>query len=168
MIVSVSVPLALALSLALAFTPAVVGACAALVCAPVGGSAAVVADQGHGGHHETPAASSDVSDEHAHHASMHGAGHAETAVVEPDSTADARLRLRLRGSPAHECCATAAASAVAATPGANRLDTAAHVDAVATAFGTLAGVAGSGLRRPPTRANNVSVPPSSAPLVLRV
>jgi hypothetical protein len=169
MIVSVSVPrvLAVALSVTLTFTPAVVGACAALVCAPVGGGGAVVAGQSHEGHHQATAAAG-VPDEHAHHASMHGAGHAVRAVVESTGTHETASGLQVHGLSEHDCCSNGGVAAVAATPGANRRDIAAHVDAAVTAFGILAGVAGSGLRRPPALASNISPLPSSAPLVLRV
>jgi hypothetical protein len=169
MIVSVSLPRALALSLsvALTFTPAVVGACAALLCAPAADGAAVVADQGHAGHHGAPAAAG-VPDEHAHHGSMHGAGHAEIAGVESVRTPAVSPRLQVRSWPGHDCCADAGSLAVAAVPAANRLDIAAQADAVVRAPGSTAGAGISDLPRPPTIPIESPHPSVSAPLVLRI
>ena len=166
--VPVSVPrvLALALTVALTFTPAVVGACAALLCAPVGGGAALVADEGHAGHHGAPVAAV-LPDAHAHHASMHGAGHAEMAVVESGPAHHVALRLQFNDLTEHDCCANAGSLAVATVSGANRLDMAADADAAVRVSGSVAGTGTTDLQRSSTIPIDTS-PAASAPLVLRI
>ncbi|MCC7043967.1 MAG: hypothetical protein IT183_08895, partial [Acidobacteria bacterium] len=66
--------LALVLTAALTLTPAVVGACAVMWCAP-GGAVQAESDAGHHGHHEPVAPSA-----HAHHDMGHTAAVAAPAA----------------------------------------------------------------------------------------
>jgi hypothetical protein len=147
MILSMPRVLALVLTAALTLTPAVVGACAVMWCAP-GWAVQAESDAGHHGHHEPVAPAA-----HAHHDMGQAA-----AVAAPSA--------HVRGVPDHECCAGAARTAVVAVV-TSRLDAGAVPDAVTPNRADVARDAGH-QHSPPSRAHARPPQPVPASVVLRI
>jgi hypothetical protein len=147
MIVAMPRAVALVLTAALTLTPAVVGACAVMWCAP-GGVVQAASDAGHDGHHEPVATAA-----HAHH------DMGDTAAVAAPSA-------QVRGVPDHECCDAARTALVAVVT--NRLDADTAPSAAVTPSRTdVAGDAGH-QHAPPSQTRARPPQPVTAPVVLRI
>jgi hypothetical protein len=156
--------IAFALGVALTLTPAVVGACAALLCAPAASGTVAAAGPDHDGHHPAPA--SGRSDAHAHHASMQGS--AGASATQSGAVHTGAAPLQLRGVAEHDCCAGAGAPAIAAVPGTNRLDDIAAYDAAVRAASIGVGVGSPLLQPSPPIPSKAPSSPASSPRVLRI